>query len=487
MRGFLWIFLAFFSLLLCGCASSKQGAYASLKLRQDISILPKLKSLYQPNASTFKAKFFYAWHFKGKKPDEKAVFWAFDGYLSNDYYFFNKQKIPLNFFEKAIANANTQAFFTLKQKAIITQNTFLKNLPVQTAILKDPFKQSEGVPFDYALDSVLNFASPVLISHFTLDKRYAFVLSEAGWGFVNASHLQRLTNSAAQSYENSNFITPLRERMGVYDEKGDFVFEARIGAIYPYETFANGVYYGRVGDISYQIPLNSGVLSKISKQNGLQNGVSNGVASNGVLLNGAFLNGTQKSLQNSTLNETASENVAEFPLFWENSNAKRLIKELLNRPYGWGGYDFERDCSALLRDFYAPFGLYLPRNSLAQSASFGEKFDISHLNNAQKAHFIARYGKPYETLLYLKGHIMLFVGVVGKENAAFHAAWGVRTKDEGRLLIAKSAFTRLDIGNGDSRVSKEDLLISRLESISILNLTAQEKQRIERALSSKKF
>ena len=483
MRGFLWIFLAFFSLLLCGCASSKQGAYASLKLRQDISILPKLKSLYQPNASTFKAKFFYAWHFKGKKPDEKAVFWAFDGYLSNDYYFFNKQKIPLNFFKKAIANANTQALLTLKQKAIITQNTFLKNLPVQTAILKDPFKQSEGVPFDYALDSVLNFASPVLISHFTLDKRYAFVLSEAGWGFVNASHLQRLTNSAAQSYENSNFITPLRERMGVYDERGDFVFEARIGAIYPYETFANGVYHGRVGDISYQIPLNSGVLSKISKQNGLQNGVSNGVASNGVLLNGAFLNGTQ----NSTSNEMSSENVAEFPLFWENSNAKRLIKELLNRPYGWGGYDFERDCSALLRDFYAAFGLYLPRNSLAQSASFGEKFDISHLNNAQKAHFIARYGKPYETLLYLKGHIMLYVGVVGKENAAFHAAWGVRTKDEGRLLIAKSAFTRLDIGKHDERVSKEDLLISRLESISILNLTAQEKQRIERALSSKKF
>ena len=460
MRGFLWIFLAFFSLLLCGCATSKQGAYASLNLRQDISILPKLKSIYQPNASTFKAKFFYAWHFKGKKPDEKAVFWAFDGYLSNDYYFFNKQKIPLNFFKKAIANANTQALLTLKQKAIITQNTFLKNLPVQTAILKDPFKQSEGVPFDYALDSVLNFASPVLISHFTLDKRYAFVLSEVGWGFVNASHLQRLTNSAAQSYENSNFITPLRERMGVYDERGDFVFEARIGAIYPYETFANGVYYGRVGDISYQIPLNSGVSGEILRQNGLQNGASN---------------------------EMPSENVAEFPLFWENSNAKRLIKELLNRPYGWGGYDFERDCSALLRDFYAAFGLYLPRNSLAQSASFGEKFDISHLNNAQKAHFIARYGKPYETLLYLKGHIMLYVGVVGKENAAFHAAWGVRTKDEGRLLIAKSAFTRLDIGKHDERVSKEDLLISRLESISILNLTAQEKQRIERALSSKKF
>ena len=78
---------------------------------------------------------------------------------------------------------------------------------------------------------------------------------------------------------------------------------------------------------------------------------------------------------------------------------------------------------------------------------------------------------------------MLFVGVTKGKNAAFHAVWGIRTKDDGRALIAKSALTTLDIGKNDSGVAKSDLLLSRLESISIYRLSPQEWQRIERALS----
>ena len=126
--------------------------------------------------------------------------------------------------------------------------------------------------------------------------------------------------------------------------------------------------------------------------------------------------------------------------------------------------------------------MYLPRNSLAQSADFGEKFDISHLNNAQKKAFIARHGKPYETLLYLKGHIVLFVGVANKENAAFHAIWGVKTKDDGRLIVGKSVLSALDIGKDSSEVGQGDLILTRLETMSIINLNESEKQRIHRAL-----
>ncbi len=429
MRCFFAFFLAF---LFCACAD-KASPYATLTLRQSTSILGAVKDTYQLDDKAYKAKFFAAWHFKGRNLDKKAIFWAFDGYLNGQYYFFNKQIIPQNFFTKAISNANTQAFLTLKQKAIITQNSFLKNLPVQTAILKDPFKQGEGVPFDYALDSVLNFGSPVLISHFTLDKKFAFVLSETGWGFVLAAHLEPLSNAQARHYENSNFITPLTERLAVHNERGDFVFEARIGAIYAYDELSNGRYKGQAGSVSYEI---------------------------------------------------SAHNAKPFPLMWGDFNVKALINELLNRPYGWGGYDFERDCSALTRDFFAAFGAYLPRNSLAQSEFSGwTRFDISHLNNEQKLKFIARYAKPYETLLYLKGHIMLFVGVTKGKNAAFHAVWGIRTKNDGRALIAKSALTTLDIGKNDSDVAKSDLLLSRLESISIYRLSPQEWQRIERALS----
>lgn len=431
MRFFLYFFVLFF---LCACGGGNLGHYMPLKTPQNVNFLPKFSpSAEQIDAQSYKNRFFAPWSDNTPRISEKDAFWAFEGYLSKDYYFFNKRLIPKTFFKKAIANANTQALLTLKQKAIITQNTALKNLPVSTAILQAPFKDGEGIPFDYALDSVLNFATPVLISHYTQDKRYAFVLSEASWGFVQSAHLKSVSNSRVEHYKKAKFITPVVERTLVYDENGEFAFEARIGAIYPYDELKNGIYHGQAGGVKFQISAN---------------------------------------------------NAAEFPLEFDDERLKNQMAQLLNRPYGWGGYDDERDCSALMRDIFAPFGVYLPRNSFAQSLAW-ERFDISALSNSQKMAFIARYGKPYETLLYLKGHIVLYVGVVRGENLAFHSVWGVRTKEDGRILIGKSVITTLDIGKDDERVKKDDLLLSRFEAMSFLRLNAREKERLRKALEKR--
>ena len=46
----------------------------------------------------------------------------------------------------------------------------------------------------------------------------------------------------------------------------------------------------------------------------------------------------------------------------------RGIKFPISRqPYGYGGLYDNRDCSAMTRDLFAPFGLYLPRNSSEQA------------------------------------------------------------------------------------------------------------------------
>lgn len=428
LKFFLCSFIFFF---LCACASKDLGHYMPLKTQQNINALPKFTpSTALMDTQKYKKYFFSAWNDNAPKPSKKEVFWAFDGYLRHKYYFFNKRPIPKSFFEKAIINANTDAFLSLKQKAIITQTTYLKNIPVSTAILQDPFKQGEGIPFDYALDSVLNFATPVLISHYTQDKRYAFVKSEVGWGFVSSLHLQTISNAQAQHYKEANFITPLFERTLVYNDKDEFVFEGRIGAIYPYDELKNGVYHGQVGNVKFQISVNQ---------------------------------------------------ASKFPLELNDKTLKNQLTQLINRPYGWGGYDFERDCSSLIKDIFAPFGLYLPRNSFAQSMAW-EHFDISSLSNSQKINLIKRYGKPYETLLYLKGHIVLYVGVVDGKSLAFHSIWGVKTKDDGRILIGKSVITTLEIGKDDKRVKKDDLLLSRFETMSFFKLNEQEKERLKKAL-----
>lgn len=406
----------------------QKSPYIALEFKQNLSLLPVLKAQNLSQEKRYKKRFFSPWYstFKGVRASE--AFWSFEGYKKGQYYFFNKQKIPLEWIEKEIENANTKALGTYKQKAIIVQNTFLKNFPTQKALLKYPFRDNEGIPFDYGLDSVLNVGSVVLISHFSKDKRYAFVMSESGLGFVEAKNLEIFSDKKAKIYENLNFITPLEEKMSVLDEGGKFFFETRIGALYPYYKEDAGYYYGKIGSKKYKIDKNK---------------------------------------------------VSPFPLAFNDKNLKHQISKLLGLPYGWGGYDFERDCSLFLRDIFASFGIYLPRNSLAQNNAFTH-FDVSFLSNTQKQNFLKKFGKAYLTLLYMRGHIMLYAGTLEGENVAIHDIWGLRINEFDRLLIAQSAITSLEVGKG--KIAKENLLLSKIAEISFIELDDKEKSAIENYL-----
>ncbi|MDO4674521.1 SH3 domain-containing protein [Campylobacter sp.] len=406
--------------------------YATLEFEQDPSQLSALKTQNPHHPQSYKKHFFSAWHgsFEGVRKND--AFWSFEGYKRGEYYFFNKQKIPDQWFDEGIQNANISALGTKSQKALVVQNAFLKNFPTQRALLKYPFRDSEGIPFDYALDSVLNAGSAVLISHFSKDRRYAFVLSEGGMGFVEAENLEIFSERRAQIYENLPLITPLRERMPVWDEDGKFFFETRIGALYPYYKDDAKYYYGKIGAKKYKI---------------------------------------------------AKNQASPFPLAFNDANLKRQIGELLGLPYGWGGYDFERDCSLFLRDIFAPFGIYLPRNSLAQNNAFTH-FDVRFLSNEQKQDFLKKFGKAYLTFIYMRGHIMLYAGTLRGENVAIHDIWGLRLGEFDRLLIAQSAITSLEIGRGE--VSEENLLLSKIEEFSFVELNEKEKASIENYLQGLK-
>lgn len=136
--------------------------YANLEFEQNLSILPTLNVTIKTNPQKFKTAFFAPWHSNFKQFKNANLFWSFSGYKSGNYYFFNKQKIPLSWFNTQIKNANIKALNSLNQKALVVQNSILKNFPTQKAILKNPFLQGEGIPFDYASDSVLNAGSAVL-------------------------------------------------------------------------------------------------------------------------------------------------------------------------------------------------------------------------------------------------------------------------------------------------------------------------------------
>ena len=72
------------------------------------------------------------------------------------------------------------------------------------------------------------------------------------------------------------------------------------------------------------------------------------------------------------------------PLPFTYANATRIANELIDEPYGWGGLYGNRDCSAMTRDFFAPFGIWLPRHSEDQAKKVGTYIDLENLEPEQK-------------------------------------------------------------------------------------------------------
>ena len=88
--------------------------------------------------------------------------------------------------------------------------------------------------------------------------------------------------------------------------------------------------------------------------------------------------------------------------------------KFLGKIYGWGGSFSSNDCSGLVRQVYACFGFELPRNS----AAIGEIFDLGE--RAYSASIASKKLEimekiPTGSLLIMEGHMMIYLGMVGKE------------------------------------------------------------------------
>lgn len=110
---------------------------------------------------------------------------------------------------------------------------------------------------------------------------------------------------------------------------------------------------------------------------------------------------------------------ATEPLPISYNNLKSVTRFFLNKPYQWGNSEIGWDCSGLLVDFFSFFDIKLPRNS-NQQIGYITQIDVSEKSIKQKE-LILKKSKPYMTLLYFPGHIMLYTGKKGKEFISFQA------------------------------------------------------------------
>ncbi|MBN1613599.1 MAG: SH3 domain-containing protein [Deltaproteobacteria bacterium] len=98
--------------------------------------------------------------------------------------------------------------------------------------------------------------------------------------------------------------------------------------------------------------------------------------------------------------------------------------EFLNDPYGWGDLNGEQDCSSFIRRVFATTGIELPRNSLFQSRSGKPVADFKRETPLEmRLETLKAKGIGGMTLLWMKGHIMLYLGMVDGTPYAIQAMW----------------------------------------------------------------
>jgi len=376
----------------------------------------------------YERHYFAPWHYKQAPEKLENVMWPYVSYKPDNAYGENLQPLNQEWFDGMLELSNFNYYDTLKQYAIATQYLSLRNFPTHKPLFKDPREAGEGFPFDYLQNSGVHANEPLYLSHYSKDKAWVYVFSAYATGWVDVKDIAFVSKSVINKYEKAKTLHLTVDNRPIYDIKGRFVFMSRVGMRLP--------------------------LIKIEKD------FYTALA----ITKGAYFQPTY------TVVKIPISQGQDSLLTLSKENLQEMTNIMMHNNYGWGGLYGERDCSSTLRDLFAPFGIWLPRNS-AQQARVGKKVDLSLLDNTKKLETIKAQGVPFETLIYRKGHILLYLGTYEDDVIVMHTMWGIKTDDgvsSGRVVIGKTVISTLNLGYKQKDFDVENSLLNKASSMNIL-------------------
>ena len=303
--------------------------------------------------------------------------------------------------------ANLDAFQGRARPAVTLGRVDLRLLPTNRPDYPGD-RPKEGFPFDRLQQSALPPGNPLLVSQASSDGSWLWVESGVAAGWLPAELVAFLPPGKTAEVMSLPLLAVTAEDAPFYAESGRFLSKASIGAVFP--LLGRGENHWRV-------------LFPVRGQDGLANFVP------------ALLTAGKGS---------------RWPLPLESRRVATLAQAMLGRPYGWGGLYGWRDCSSSVKELFAPFGLWLDRNSGDQAKNGARFFDLAGLDPAEKAALIRERAIPLASLLWMPGHIMLYVGQGEDGPLVWHSMWGAKTwepfRGEGRAVVGQTAVTTLNPG-----------------------------------------
>jgi hypothetical protein len=334
----------------------------------------------------FKRRFFSPWSVSGPSLDPAAAedFMREEGRTT--WYGPHKRKIRSQQMQDLLRNCALESFPSRNDAAISVAPGHLRGLPTHLPF----YTRAEDFPFDMLSYPQVKLNEPLRVLHRSRDGVWLFVETGYTNGWIEARDVALVDRDFMQSWMQAPHLVVVRDYAPVPDGRGVGVFRGKVGTLLPML---------RSDEDGWEVAIASA-------------GEGGEVQSRPVRLPRAT--------------------AMPFPLEFNRENITLVGNQFLGEPYGWGEVYDLRDCSAMLRDFFLPFGIWLPRTSADQIASVPGRIALSQVAAPGKEELIRSKGVPFLSLLYKPGHIMLYVGVDSEGRPlVFHNAWSVRLKGDG--------------------------------------------------------
>lgn len=395
-----------------------------------VGTFPKIPSLFTDTISqSHTRKFLSPWH-QGYQYGRDYLAGQINSITKDKLFGENLLPVDPKRIQNVTLNASSDTFPNLNKKGITLTNTSLRLLPMSQPLFYDPSLAGEGFPFDMIQNSSIPAGTPVFILHQSADKAWGYVTSSYAEGWIPLSEMAFVDEAFITEYENHPWVAIIRERVPLALSKGPYLFEGSIGMQFPLvsKTETSWTVWVPVTTEYQYAELKEVTIPKSSAQ------------------------------------------LKPFSLTPE--HMADLANQLIGQPYGWGGLYHNRDCASMIQDLFTPFGIWLPRNGNDQGLRGGLYISVKDLSAADKEKMIIRNGIPFLTLIWFKGHIMIYVGSENGKALVLHNIWGIRTKTdegkEGRHIIGKTVITSLEPGKELSDTDPSKLLLDRVSGFTLL-------------------
>jgi hypothetical protein len=328
----------------------------------------------------------------------------------------NKRRVPKSQLQVIMDNCALDTFPSRNQAAIAVAPAHLRGLPTQLPL----YKPSEGAPFDMLSYPQVKLNEPLRVLHRSRDGAWLFVESPYSNGWLETRDVALVDRGLMDTWMHSPHVVMIRDLATVPDGRGIGTYQSKTGTVLPLVRQGDGWWEVRVASAG---------------------------------------EGGMAVVRSTRIPEGAA---APFPLPFDQANVTLIGDELLGEPYGWGEIYGLRDCSALLRDFFLPFGIWLPRTASDQIASVRPRVELSMMPAAEKEDLIRKNGVPFLTLLFKPGHIMLYAGLDREGRPlVFQNAWSIKVQDgsgERTKILGGSMITTLKPGEELGLVPGSSLL-----------------------------